>query len=139
MPARLQQAIVAHEVGHLLCRDSVKQLYLIAFAVFLYVQFYPQIDRWWVREEWLIGVLVQASFIVVFYFGLPRQVSYRAEFRADRASAELMQDGGAAMIEALAELRPSVAEEATWTHPSLDDRIAALRKLQTNKHRPTTW
>ena len=56
-------------------------------------------------------------------------MSYRAEFRAGRTSAVLMQDGGTAMIEALEELRPSVAEEATWTHPSLDDRIAALRKL----------
>lgn len=71
MPARLQQAVVAHEIGHLLCGDPVKQLYLIVFAVFLYVQFYPQIYRWWVREEWLIGVLVQANFIVVFYVGLP--------------------------------------------------------------------
>lgn len=130
MPARLQHAIIAHEIGHLLRKDSRVQLYLTAFAVFLYVQFYPQIYRWWVLEEWLIGAVVQASFIVVFYFGLPRQVSYRAEYRADATSAELMQDSGASMIEALEELRPSVAGEATWTHPSLDDRIAALRKLQ---------
>ena len=124
-----QRAILAHEIGHLTGKDSRNQFVMLTFVACLYVQFSPFASRWVYQGDWLIGLSFLACFFFAFYAVLPSILQHRSEFRADAAAAGLLEDEGASMIEALEALRPHVVEESSLTHPSIDDRIAALRQL----------
>ena len=134
------QAILAHEIAHVVRRDVLKLLAatiaggglvasgLVHFAL-------PYGDT--MPSDW--GFLVPGIYTAVFtpigYMVVPALVSRRAEFGADRLAAKLLGDA-TPLAEALArlhELRDLPLDRETLTHPTAIDRITALRQLQAAK------
>jgi heat shock protein HtpX len=148
------EAVLAHEVAHVANGDMVT-LTLIQGVVNTFVIFLSRVvgflvDRVVFRTErghgpgfWITAIVMQivlgilASMIVMWF-------SRRREFAADRGSAALV--GAPAMVAALERLRSDQPADLPdsmaafgirgktrrffSTHPSIEDRIAALKNLQ---------
>ena len=136
------RAVLAHEIGHVANGDMVT-LALIQGVVNTFVMFFARIFGYFVATifaELVLGIL--ASIIVMWF-------SRKREFKADEAGARLAGTGS--MIAALQRLRAEqgvpvqMPDSLTafgingglknglagllMTHPPLEDRIEALRRL----------
>ena len=129
------EAVLAHEIAHVMRRDVAKLLGAILTGAICYA---------WILTEYLAPHLesdVPARVAVAWplliataicaYVALPGYLSRCLEFGADRLAVSLLGDGQA-LIDALVrlhELRRTPLDRWMWTHPTGRARIAAIRSL----------
>ncbi len=145
-------AVFAHEMGHGLHRDTVKngalsilQLVVLVLLAWLTVRteaIYP--DFGFAARNYGLALLLvsmaELPLIEPFFSAVMSWVSRRAEYRAD---AQAVAEGcGGELIsglkklarENLSNLSPSKLEVVLqWTHTPLSDRIASIERLQKEK------
>lgn len=135
MTTRQLQAILAHEIAHVIRRDVLKlaaatlaggTCFLLAHVEFIS----PSIDG-----STTLGVLLRAGLLgtafCLCYVVAPGLVSRRIEYGADRLAVRLLGDG-APLIDALVrlhELRNVPLDKKSLTHPTGARRIAAIQAL----------
>lgn len=129
------QAVLAHEIAHVIRRDVQKLLVAIVMGAICYttvlIHFVnPNLDH----STAMGGVLGMAfaGFVApLAYIVMPGLVSRRLEYGADRLAAELLGDPERMIgaLDRLCALRDIPRDKKTLTHPTASDRIDALRKL----------
>ena len=128
-PPREVRAILAHELAHV-ARRHVRTLALVTFAATLaFVATRRAVAGLVAGALWDVGV---TAVLATFWFALlPGWVARRFEFVADRDAARITGDPEALAdaLRRLGALHGADLERATITHPSVTERIAALRAL----------
>ena len=136
-PAQLR-AVVAHEIAHVARRDVPCLLFPLVVAggtlhSISVVKFSHPLFA--THEPWGIasGAILAGLFAGVFMVLLPGFFMRRMEFGADRLAAEMLGDGEvlAQALERLSEITGQGLDEWSWSHPTFEARIAALRSPST--------
>ena len=136
-------AVLAHEVAHVVKRHvprlvlplTIIGAWLQALCVISFV--HPLFDR----EEPLFmvgGAALAGAFAALFIIALPGFFMRRMEFQADRVAVEMLGDGEP-LIDALtklAELNKQPLDAKSWSHPTMQARIDAIRALAPNAAPP---
>lgn len=142
MTTRQLQAVLAHEIAHVIRRDTLKLLAAVLVGgtcfVTLHIEFVsPNIDT-----STSLGNLLRSGFVGVsfalFYVVFPGLVSRNLEYGADRLAVRLLDDG-TLMIDALTRLhrlRGQPLDRKSLTHPTGVQRIAAIRRSSPPVPRP---
>lgn len=135
MTTRQLQAVLAHEMAHVIRRDVLKLVtaVLAGGTVFLMLRMeflLPSIDR--STTAGFLATIAYAAFgVPLCYVVGPGLLSRRLEYGADRLAVRLL-GGGAPLVDALTrlhELRGEPLEKKSLTHPTGTQRIAAIRRL----------
>ena len=128
------RAIVAHEIAHVARRDVPRLLIpLVVVGGTLHAISVVKVSHplFATDEFWGIamGTGFAGLFAGVFMIVLPGFFMRRMEFGADRLAAEMLGDGEllAEALERLSETNGQRLDEWSWSHPTLQARIAALR------------
>ena len=141
--ARMSQsqlcAVLAHEVAHVVKRHvprlvlplTIVGTWLHVLCVVSFVN--PLFDR----EEPLFmvaGTILAGAFAGLFLVALPGFFMRRMEFQADRLAVELLGDGEPLVdaLTTLAELNKQPLDARSWSHPTMQARIDAIRALAPN-------
>ena len=113
---------MAHEMGHLAGRHGVKMAIALYLTMFCIIVTVAMIDNY----SWAVLVAVTLTFLPVFFPLFSRHL----EYDADRRAAVVV--GSGTMSHALRNIvdRPSLGIESD-THPSIEKRLARLRKGDT--------
>ena len=129
------QAITAHEVAHAARRDLVRLLPVVVAGATLHTITVINVshplfgnDQWWGLAA---GCVLAGLFGAAFCIYIPGFFMRRMEFGADRLAAELLGDGEplAQALERLCEISGQPLTQRSWSHPSMQARIGALRSL----------
>ena len=129
------QAITAHEVAHAARRDIVRLLPVIMAGAALHCVFLINVSHPFFATEqtWglLAGCVLAGLSGAAFCLYGPGFFMRRMEFGADRLAAELLGDGEplAQALERLCEISDQPLTQRSWSHPSMQARIDALRSL----------
>ena len=134
MTTRQLQAILAHEIAHVVRRDVLKLLATIIAGgtchAAIFINFVnPNVDS--IPGGPALAALYVGVAVSLAYFVLPGRLSRRLEFGADRLAAELLGDPQAMVnaLERVHELRDVPLDKKSLTHPTGHDRIRVLREL----------
>ena len=116
---RTAEGIMAHEMGHLAGRHGAKMKIALCLTVFCTIVTIAMIDNY----SWAMLVAVPLTFLTMFFPLLWRHL----EYDADRRAAEVVG------VEAMSYALRRMADQASWgiesdTHPSIEKRLARLRK-----------
>ena len=129
------QAVLAHEIAHVIRRDVQKLLAAIVIgatchATVLVHLVNPNLDHANAMAP-VLGMAYAGFVAPLAYIVIPGLVSRRLEYGADRLAAELLGDPEQMMgaLDRLCELRDIPRDKKSLTHPTANDRIDALRKL----------
>ena len=130
------KAILAHELAHVLRRDVPRLLLPMAIGsgALYYLTFYYYISPLFALET--VRSLVAASALVmlatlVLYILIPGYFMRRMEYRADRLAVDLLGNGDV-LADALlrfAEINGENIKQWHWSHPSIENRVKAIRSL----------
>jgi len=129
-----QFAILCHEQGHHRANDLLKFYGFMAFALLCFVigrHFFIQFMKYLfpaIDNGLVIGIF-GSLYGAVFYCFLFSKLSHKAEYRADNFAAKYA--GAENMIRALQNLNVLTGDllvKGSITHPSLEKRIANIRK-----------
>lgn len=136
-------AVLAHEVAHVVKRHvprlvlplTIVGTWLQALCVISFV--HPLFDR----EEPLYmvaGAALAGAFAGLFLVALPGFFMRRMEFQADRLAVEMLGDGEPLVdaLTKLAELNKQPLDAKSWSHPTMQARIDAIRALAPNAAPP---
>ena len=129
------QAVLAHEIAHVMRRDVQKLLVTIVIGAICYATLLVQFVNPNIDDSTAMGPalgMAYAGFVApLAYIVMPGLVSRRLEYGADRLAAELLGDAEQMIgaLERLYELRHVPRDKKSLTHPTANDRIDALRKL----------
>lgn len=140
-------AIFAHELGHGLNKDTVKNsaisviqmivLVLLAFATVKYDAIYPYFgfDSLNYGFALILVMLVEFPIISPVFLLLGCTISRKAEYRADRQAVregyglQLISSLKKLSRDSLSDLSPSKIEvKLSYSHPPLSERIAAIER-----------
>lgn len=130
------QAILAHEIAHVVNRDMV-WLTLISiagtacFIIWLnLVTPGPMMMEGGIHTAMGLGLFFVGAAISIY--PLTAIFSPRLEFRADRVAATMLGDTRAlaSALTKMSELTEMPMDQRTWTHPSYKARLEALAQLQ---------
>ena len=136
-PAAHLQAVVAHEIAHVARRDVPRLLPVVTVAGTLHAITvatisYPLFatDQVWGLAS---GTVSAGLLAAVFMLAIPGFFMRRMEFGADRLAAEILGDGEplAQALEQLCELSGQPLTQRSWSHPTMQARVTALRSLST--------
>ena len=129
-------AVLAHEVAHVAKRHvprlvlplTIVGTCLHVLSVISFV--HPLFDR----EEPLYmvaGAALAGAFAGLFIVALPGFFMRRMEFQADRLAVEMLGDGELLVdaLTRLAELNKQPLDAKSWSHPTMQARIDAIRAL----------
>lgn len=132
-------AVLAHEVAHVIKRHvprlvlplTIVGTWLHVLCVISFVN--PLFDR----EEPLFvaaGAVLAGTFAGLFLVALPGFFMRRMEFQADRLAVEMLGDGEPLVdaLTKLAELNKQPLDAKSWSHPTIQARIDAIRALAPN-------
>lgn len=136
MPHSQLCAVLAHEVAHVVKRHvprlvlplTIVGTWLHVLCVISFAN--PLFDT----EELLFvvaGTILAGAFAGLFVIALPGFFMRRMEFQADRLAVEMLGDGEP-LVEALttlAELNRQPLDTRSWSHPTMQARIDAIRAL----------
>ena len=135
-------AVLAHEVAHVVKRHvprlvlplTIIGAWLQALCVISFV--HPLFDR----EEPLsmvVGAALAGAFAGLFVVALPGFFMRRMEFQADRLAVEMLGDGELLVdaLTKLAELNKQPLDARSWSHPTMQARIDAIRSLNVTRER----
>jgi len=136
MSSRQVKAILAHELAHVMRRDVPRLLLPMAIVsgTLYYFSFYCCVTPLFRIEtvaSLLAGSLIVMAATYVLYILIPGFFMRRMEFRTDRLAVDLLDDGEAladALLR-LAELNEEDIGQRYWSHPSIRDRVKAIRAL----------
>lgn len=123
------KAILAHEIGHVLNRDTTRRLLPLVGVVFvLHALYYGAIVGTWGVN--MVTVFVGCFGIAVFS-QIPGLVQRRWEFEADRRAVELIGDPEkvAQALERFCEVNGTDLSQQYLTHPSMRARLQAIGQL----------
>lgn len=129
-------AVLAHEVAHVVKRHvprfilplTIVGVWLHVLCVISFVN--PLFDT----EDPLFvvaGVVLAGAFGGLFLVALPGFFMRRMEFQADRLAVEMLGDGEPLVdaLTTLAELNKQTLDAKSWSHPTMQARIDAIRAL----------
>ncbi|MDE0190139.1 MAG: M48 family metalloprotease, partial [Gammaproteobacteria bacterium] len=129
-------ALLAHEVAHVVKRHvprlvlplTILGTWLHVLCVISFAN--PLFDR----EGPLFvvaGAALAGAFAGLFIIALPGFFMRRMEFQADRLAAEMLGDGELLVdaLTKLAELNKQPLDAKSWSHPTMQARIDAIRAL----------
>jgi len=132
-------AVLAHEVAHVVKRHvprlvlplTILGTWLHVLCVISFAN--PLFDR----EEPLFvaaGAALAGAFAGLFVVALPGFFMRRMEFQADRLAVEMLGDGELLVdaLTKLAELNKQPLDARSWSHPTMQARIDAIRALAPN-------
>ncbi|MCY4059608.1 MAG: M48 family metalloprotease [Gammaproteobacteria bacterium] len=132
-------AVLAHEVAHVVKRHvprlvlplTILGTWLHVLCVISFAN--PLFDR----EEPLFvaaGAALAGAFAGLFVVALPGFFMRRMEFQADRLAVEMLGDGELLVdaLTKLAELNKQPLDARSWSHPTMQARIEAIRALPLN-------
>lgn len=134
------KAVLAHEIGHAVRRDVTRRLLPLAVIggtfYLLCLQFF--VNPYLATEEIggiLVGVLLASLFALVFIALIPGFFMRRIELQTDRLAVEFLGDGELLVdaLTRLAELSGQSMDEISWSHPTMQTRIDAIRALSRSK------
>ena len=129
------QAVTAHELAHAARRDLVRLIPVTAVAGALHTVCVMHVSHplFATDQVWGVaaGALLAGVFAAVFILFVPGFFMRRMEFAADRLAAELLGDGEplAQALERLCEISGQPLTQRSWSHPTMQARIEALRSL----------
>ena len=129
-------AVLAHEVAHVVKRHVPRLVLPLAIVgtwlhVLCVISFAnPLFDT----DEPLFvvaGAILAGAFAGIFLVALPGFFMRRMEFQADRLAVEMLGDGEPLVdaLTKLAELNKQPLDARSWSHPSMQARIDAIRGL----------
>ena len=130
------RAVLAHEVAHVVKRHVPRLVlpltivggWLQVLCVISFVN--PLFDR---EEPLLVvaGTFLAGAFAGLLLVALPGFFMRRMEFQADRLAVEMLGDGESLVdaLTKLAELNKQPLDARSWSHPSMQARIDAIRAL----------
>ena len=126
------KAIVAHEIAHVVHKDVLRMLPFLMIATagqFALHMFYviPLFDE----GRFLVGCTLVVGYAGVFYLLIPQYFMRRSEYRADELAVKLLGDRQP-LIDGLlkfAELNDEDLDLRGGSHPSMNQRIAAIRQV----------
>ena len=127
------RAVVAHEIAHVARRDVPWLLAPIAIGSTLYAFLIAYVSTPLFRtlEVWGIvgGALCAGLCYAACLMGIPGYFMRRMEFKADRLAAEILGGGEplAQALERLCQLTGQSLTKKTWSHPTIQARIEAIR------------
>ncbi|HEX7049294.1 MAG TPA: M48 family metalloprotease [Longimicrobiales bacterium] len=127
------RAVVAHELAHVIRHDTVRLLLASIAGGIAYALVLGQVFRLWDAGH-VVGGLLAATLAGTVCLGLvPGLVSRRIEFGADRLAVDLLGDPTplCVALERLAQLKREPVDREHLTHPSVADRIKAIRATAT--------
>lgn len=132
-------AVLAHEVAHVVKRHvprlvlplTILGTWLHVLCVISFAN--PLFDR----EGPLFvaaGAALAGAFAGLFIIALPGFFMRRMEFQADRIAVEMLGDGELLVdaLTKLAELNKQPLDAKSWSHPTMQARIDAIRALAAN-------
>ena len=129
------EAVLAHEIAHVMRRDVAKLLGAILTGAICYAWLLTQYLAPHLESDVPARVAVAWPLLIATaicaYVALPGYLSRRLEYGADRLAVSLLGDGEA-LIDALVrlhELRRTPLDRRMWTHPTGRARIDAIRAL----------
>ncbi|MDE0661709.1 MAG: M48 family metalloprotease [Gammaproteobacteria bacterium] len=132
-------AVLAHEVAHVVKRHvprlvlplTIVGTWLHVLCVISFV--HPLFDR---QEPLLVvtGAALAGAFAGLFIVAIPGVFMRRMEFQADRLAVEMLGDGEPLVdaLTKLAELNKQPLDARSWSHPTMQARIDAIRALEPN-------
>ena len=126
------KAVVAHEVAHVVRKDVLRLLPYMALATvghFATHLFY--VGPLFNDGRFIIGCVLVGSYVAVFFLLIPQYFLRRAEYRADELAVKLLGDRQP-LIEGLlkiAEFNGMHLDLTGVSHPSMNQRIAAIRQI----------
>ena len=130
LPREHVKAVLAHEIGHVMNRDSTRRATpLILFSTCLHLLYINHVvlpmDSFWTG---MLCVGIGAPF---FWIILPGIFQRRWEYGADRKAVELMGDAEvvAQSLIRLYDASNIHIDAPGWPHPSLRARLQAIRRL----------
>ena len=126
------KAIVAHEIAHVVRKDVLRLLPYLAVAMvgnFALHLFY--IGPLFNEGRFVVGCLLVGGYVGIAFLLIPQFFLRRAEYRADELAVKLLGDrqpliGG---LRKLAELNNMNPDVVGMSHPSMNQRIAAIRQV----------
>ena len=125
------KAILAHELGHVLNRDTTRRvLPVIGLCAILHAVYLKEIAFEQEGPALQIGAVIVG--MLVFWYFLPNYFGRKREFEADRKAVELIgaAEPVAQALEAFAEVTETPLDShGGWTHPPMGKRIEAIRRL----------
>lgn len=131
------KAVVAHEVAHVIRRDVRRSIPPMLLATSLHMLFAVAICRptFEVGSFWLMlcGAALLGATGTSLQMLIPGYMMRRREFAADKLAVQLLGDGET-LVEALRRLCSISGRRLTqgsWSHPSIQSRIDAIRSLAT--------
>ena len=129
------EAVLAHEIAHVIRHDVAKLLGAILTGAICYALLLTQYLAPLLESDVPARVAAAWSLLIATavcaYVALPAYLSRRLEYGADRLAVSLLGDGQA-LIDALVrlhELRRTPLDRRMWTHPTGRARIDAIRAL----------
>ena len=132
-------AVLAHEVAHVVKRHVPRLvLPLTIVGTCLHVlSVISFVHPLFATEEPLLvvsGTVLAGAFAGLFIVALPGFFMRRMEFQADRLAVEMLGDGELLVdaLTKLAELNNQPLDAKSWSHPTMQARIDAIRALATN-------
>ena len=131
------KAIVAHEIAHVARRDVPRLLPLIVLACTVYsvISTHTAWPLFAIEEVWstVAGALLAGILACAFMLVIPGLCQRRMEFGADRLAAEFLGEGEplAQALERLAEIAGEPLTKRSWSHPTIQARVDALRSPAT--------
>ena len=136
MSAAELRAVLAHEIAHVAHGHVPRRILpLIVLGATLHVAclvlfVYPLFDR----DEWpflLAGIALAGASGGLFFAALPGFFMHKMEFQADRLAVELLGEGESliAALTKLADLNKHPLDAKSWSHPSTQARLDAIRAL----------
>ncbi len=128
------KAVLSHEIAHVARRDVLRLLPLSAacgtFFILCVIYF---VNPLFATEEViyiLAGMMLSGIFALPTFWTLGFFMR-KMEFRADRLAVEYLGEGAlldAALLR-LADLNDESVSQKYWSHPSIEDRVKAIRAL----------
>ena len=143
MSASELRAVLAHEIAHVAHGHVPRRILpLIVLGATLHVACLvlfvnPLFDM----DEWpflLAGIASAGASGGLFLIALPGVFMHKMEFQADRLAVELLGEGEPliAALTKLADLNKHPLDAKSWSHPSTQARLDAIRALAANGHEP---
>lgn len=127
------KAVLAHEIGHVLNRDTTRRATpLILLSACIHLLYFQHVvlrmDSLW-KEALLVAVGVPFFWVV-----LPGIFQRRWEYHADRKAVELMGDAKpvAQSLVRIYDVNDVHIDAPGWPHPSLRARLKAIGSLDAN-------
>lgn len=126
------KAIVAHEVAHVVHKDVLRMLpYLMLATIGYFALHLFYIGPLFNDGRFVVGCGLVGGYVGIFFLLIPQFFQRRAEYRADELAVKLLGDRQSLIdgLLRLAELNNMNLDVVGMLHPSMNQRIAAIRKV----------